>query len=223
MANLLTISRLEKRFGDRRLLDVAELNFESGVLHLLVGDNGVGKTTLLKCLAGLEKSDAIALALNGHTYGGGTYPASLRREIVYVHQHPYLFSTSIDANIAYGLNIREIAVLEQEKAVQEAIHWAGLEGVRKVSPKRLSGGEKQRVALARAMVLKPVVMLIDEPTANLDATARDQVKALLASMRAEGQIVLIATHDPAMLALPGVAVWDLAAGKLARRIEARAI
>jgi tungstate transport system ATP-binding protein len=108
-------------------------------------------------------------------------------------------------------------VIDQEVAVREAIQWAGLEGVRKVRPKRLSGGEKQRVALARAMVLKPPVMLIDEPTANLDATARDQVKALLASMRVEGQIVLIATHDPAMLALPGAAVWDLAAGKLVRR------
>ena len=217
--NALRISRLRKQFGDRRLLDVAELNFEAGELHLLVGDNGVGKTTFLKILAGLEKADAVEITLCGFVYGGGVYPASMRRDVVYVHQHPYLFSSSIEANIAYGLKVREMSAPARVAAVCEALQWAALESAKGVLPKRLSGGEKQRVALARAMVLNAPVMLIDEPTASLDATARDQVKALLATMRAAGRIVLIATHDPAMLELPGVVVWDLAGGTLTRRFD----
>ncbi len=217
MANALVISRLQKSFDNRCLLDLSDLNFEPGELHLLIGDNGAGKTTFLKILAGLERADAVEIALSGFVYAGGIYPAAMRRDVVYVHQHPYLFSSSIEANIAYGLKVREIAAPVRDAAVREAMRWAALDSAKDVLPKRLSGGEKQRVALARAMVLNAPVMLIDEPTASLDATARDQVKVLLATMRAEGRIVLIATHDPAMLELPGAVVWDLAGGKLTRR------
>lgn len=215
--NALRIERMVKRYGDRLLLDLAEITFAPGSLHLLVGDNGVGKTTLLKALAGLESADDFAFGLGGSLHRSGNYPASMRRNIVFVHQHPYLFSTSVAANIAYGLKLRDTPVAARDKAVSDAIRWAGLDSVKDVLPKRLSGGEKQRVALARAMVLEAPVMLIDEPTANLDADARDQMKTLLASMREEQRIVIIATHDPAMLMLPGAMVWDLAAAKLTLR------
>ena len=215
--NALRIERMVKRYGDRLLLDLAEITFAPGSLHLLVGDNGVGKTTLLKALAGLESADDFAFGLGGSLHRSGNYPASMRRNIVFVHQHPYLFSTSVAANIAYGLKLRDTPVAVRDKAVSDAIRWAGLDSVKDVLPKRLSGGEKQRVALARAMVLEAPVMLIDEPTANLDADARDQMKTLLASMREEQRIVIIATHDPAMLMLPGAMVWDLAAAKLTLR------
>lgn len=213
----LRIERMVKRYGNRLLLDLAEITFEPGSLHLLVGDNGVGKTTLLKALAGLESADNFAFGLGDSLHRSGHYPASMRRNIVFVHQHPYLFSTSVAANIAYGLKLRDTPVAARDKAVSEAIRWAGLDSVKDVLPKRLSGGEKQRVALARAMVLEAPVMLIDEPTANLDADARVQMKTLLASMREEQRIVIIATHDPAMLMLPGAMVWDLAAGNLTPR------
>ena len=213
----LHIERLVKRFGERRLLDVTDLVFTPGYLHLIVGDNGVGKTTLLKILAGLENADEISFGLNGATFGGGKFPASMRREIVYVHQHPYLFSTSVAANIAYGLKLRDTPVRVREHAVQNAMAWAGLERVKDVLPKRLSGGEKQRVALARALVLNAPAMLIDEPTANLDTSAREQVKLLVASMRAEGRIVIIATHDQAMQGLPDAVIWELSGGKLLQR------
>ena len=127
-----------------------------------------------------------------------------------------MFSTSIAANIGYGLKMRNMPLQQRTIAIAEAIRWAGLSGVENVAPKKLSGGEKQRVALARALVLNAPVMLIDEPTANLDAKARDQVKVLLESLRAEGRIVIIATHDPALMALPGGNTWQLVDGKLIR-------
>ena len=178
------------------------------------GDNGAGKTTLLKILAGLQNADTLEFRFNGLHYTQASYPDALRREIVYVHQHPYLFSTSVAANIGYGLKLRNVPLRQRENAIAEAIRWAGLVDVVDVAPKRLSGGEKQRVALARALVLNAPVMLIDEPTANLDAKARDQVRALLESLRATGRTVVVATHDPALIALPGATSWQLTDGKL---------
>ena len=216
-AAALEVERIVKRFGARTLIDLESVIFAPGELHLLVGDNGTGKTTFLKILSGLEIADEAAFSLNGREFRGGRYPDALRREIVYVHQHPYLFSTSIAANISYGLKQRKIESEVRERAVAEAMQWAGLEAVRDVAPKRLSGGEKQRVALARALVLRAPVMLIDEPTASLDTKARDQIKALLETLRAEGRIVIIATHDPEMTKLPGATVWNLADGRISRR------
>ena len=213
----LVIDRVVKRFGVRTLIDAGACTFSAGELHLLVGDNGVGKTTFLKILSGLETADEVAFALNGHAFRGGRYQDAMRREIVYVHQHPYLFSTSVAANIAYGLKQRAVDGDVRDKAVADAMAWAGLEGVRDVAPKRLSGGEKQRVALARALVLKAPVMLIDEPTSNLDSKAREQVKALLETLRTEGRIVVIATHDPALTNLAGAIVWNMAEGRVVRR------
>ncbi len=212
----LQIQRVVKNFGDRRLLDIDAHTFSPGQLHFIKGDNGAGKTTLLKILAGIDRPNALDFRFNGATVTHTEYPDELRRDIVYIHQHPYLFSTSVAANIGYGLKMRNVPREPREAAIAEAIRWAGLTGVENVTPKRLSGGEKQRVALARALVLNAPVMLIDEPTANLDTKARDQVKALLESLRAEGRIVIIATHDPALMALPGANVWQLMDGKLSR-------
>ena len=212
----LQIQRVVKNFGDRRLLDIDAHTFSPGQLHFIKGDNGAGKTTLLKILAGIDRPNALDFRFNGATVTHTEYPDELRQDIVYIHQHPYLFSTSVAANIGYGLKMRNVPREPREAAIAEAIRWAGLTGVEKVTPKRLSGGEKQRVALARALVLNAPVMLIDEPTANLDTKARDQVKALLESLRAEGRIVIIATHDPALMALPGANVWQLMDGKLSR-------
>ena len=212
------LRRVARSFGQRRLLDITTHTFSSSVLHLIKGDNGVGKSTLLKILAGLERADELEFFFRGVRYTGINYPDALRREIVYVHQHPYLFSTSVAANIRYGLKLRKIPVPVREAAITEAIRWAGLNGIENVTPKRLSGGEKQRVALARALVLNAPVMLIDEPTANLDGKARDLVRVLLESLRTEGRIVLIATHDPVLMTLPGACLWQLRDGMLTRAV-----
>jgi tungstate transport system ATP-binding protein len=214
MSAVVSISRVAKSFGGKRLLDVGALELAAGDLIVLSGDNGSGKSTLLKIIAGLEAGDALDLRCNGFIADASRYPRALRRLIVYVHQHPYLFNTSIADNIRYGLRLRRAPAAERERRVEEAIAWAGVGHLRGVPPARLSGGEKQRVALARAKVLEPRVLLVDEPTANLDTQARSQVIELLQRTATGENCVVVACHDRELLELPGAKRWHVEAGKI---------
>jgi len=203
-----------RRFGERRVLDGFGLNLARGQGYVLSGDNGSGKSTLLRILAGLETADAGTLRFQGEPTLLPSYPDDWRLHIVYVHQHPYLFHTSVAANIAYGLKARGEAREFSRRKVDEAIDWAGVREVAAVPPQKLSGGEKQRVALARAKVLAPQLLLLDEPTANLDADGRRRIMDLLARLFSEGVTVLIACHDREIIELPGVRRLHLENGKL---------
>ncbi|MEO7741320.1 MAG: ATP-binding cassette domain-containing protein [Usitatibacter sp.] len=213
--SLLEVGAIVKRFGSKVLLDTGPMSMRAGDLIVLTGDNGSGKTTLLKIIAGLERADRMSLAFDGLCADERSYPGELRRRIVYVHQHPYLFAASIAANIRYGLRMRGIEAGEREKRVSEAIAWAGVEELGAVPPQRLSGGEKQRVALARAKVLAPRVMLVDEPTASLDAQARAQVIALLRKTATGENCVMVACHDRELIELEGARRWHLEGGRIA--------
>jgi len=217
-APLLAVQGLEKRFGDgTALLGVPALAIDEGACIVLTGDNGSGKSTLLRVLAGLEAARARAATFAGRAFDLANYPAEFRREIVYVHQQPYLFVRSMDANVGYGLARRGVRRAERARRVDAAIAWAGLERVRDVPPAKLSGGERQKVALARAWVLAPRLLLLDEPTANLDAAARAQVHALLLALAETGRTVVVACHDRELIELPHAEHWHLAAGQLERR------
>lgn len=203
MSVLFAIEQFSKRFGTRELFNIAELELASGASYVLTGDNGAGKTTLLKALAGLESARFGAIRYKGRDVSGDVL-GELRRDVVYVHQHPYLFDTSIAANIAYGLKLRGIATPEIKQRVEAAIEWAKLGEFRNTPPQRLSGGEKQRVALARAWVLQAPVMLFDEPTANLDHASRDRVIELIEHAVGENNCVVVACHDHEIINLPHV-------------------
>jgi len=155
MSALVSISHARKAYAGKPLLDVGALELAPGDLIVLSGDNGSGKSTLLKIMAGLEPADSLRMRCDGLEAGESRYPRELRRRIVYVHQHPYLFNTSIADNIRYGLKLRRAPADVRERRLEEAIAWAGVSHLRTVPPARLSGGEKQRVALARARVLDP--------------------------------------------------------------------
>jgi tungstate transport system ATP-binding protein len=147
----------------------------------------------------------------------------MRDAIVYVHQHPVMFSTSVAENIGYGLAARGVPKKVIEEKVEEAIAWAGIAHLRNNVPNFLSGGEKQRVALARARVLSPKLLLLDEPTANLDGSAREQVIALIPALVSEGGSVIMACHDRDLIALPGVQRLKIRDGRLeVRQINASA-
>ena len=215
MSALVTVAEAVRSFGEKKLLAVGALTLATGELIVLTGDNGSGKTTLLKMLAGLERGDRLRLEFGGLEATSGNYPRELRRSIVYVHQHPYLFNTSIADNIRYGLRLRGMGAEERERRVEAAIAWAGVAHLLAVAPKRLSGGEKQRVALARARALEPRVLLVDEPTASLDAQARAQVIELLRKTATGENCVVVACHDRELMELEGARRWHLEGGRIA--------
>ena len=214
MSALLKLDRLRKYYGERRLLELDGLEIEAGHAYVVTGGNGAGKSTLLRILAGLEPGEIEGLAFRGLPLTQGGLSEKLRGELVYVHQHPYLFHTTVAHNIGYGLLARGVARAERERLVHEAIAWAGVEHLLAVPPAKLSGGEKQRVALARAKVLKPHLYLLDEPTANLDSAARGQAIALIRQLVQDNNSLLIACHDREIVDLPGMRRFHLELGRL---------
>ncbi len=217
MSALLTVRGLRKRHGERLLFDIAELTLDAASAYVLTGANGVGKSTLLRILGGLETAEADEVSFDRQRVCLHPYPQALRAAIVYVHQHPIMFSTSVADNIAYGLRARGASKADVKKAVDEAMAWAGVDYLQGTDPARLSGGEKQRVALARARVLKPRLLLLDEPTANLDGNAREQVIALIPTLLEQGSTVVMACHDRDLIGLPGVRRLKLRDGRLEYR------
>ncbi len=214
MGELFSIQRLQKDFHQRRLLDIENLSIAEAQAYVLTGANGSGKSTLMRILAGLEPADVADMRFQGRAVNLLPYPRVMRDAVVYVHQHPVMFSTSVAENIGYGLSVRGVPKKIIDEKVQEAIAWAGIAHLRNNVPNFLSGGEKQRVALARARVLSPKLLLLDEPTANLDGPAREQVIALIPALIAEGSSVIMACHDRDLIALPGVQRLKIRDGRL---------
>jgi len=212
---LLAFRQLRKTFGARTLFDLGPFTIGEGEAYVITGDNGSGKTTLLRILAGLEPGEIAGFEFCGAALNHDRLAAEVRRDIVHVHQHPYLFHSTVAHNVGYGLAARRIGGAERRRLVEAAIAWAGVEHLRHVPPAKLSGGEKQRVALARAKVLKPKLFLLDEPTANLDGEARTQTIALIRQLVQDGRSLLIACHDRQLIELPGTRRFHLDEGKLA--------
>jgi tungstate transport system ATP-binding protein len=214
---LLHIERLRKCHGQSVLFDIPDLTLERGSAYVLTGVNGAGKSTLLRMLAGLEPAEASACVWLGQRLQLSPYPPQMRSAIVYVHQHPIMFSTSLEHNIGYGLRARGVAPALAAAQVEEAIAWAGVAHLRASNPATLSGGEKQRVALARAKVLAPKLLLLDEPSANLDGAAREQVIRLIPTLTLAGCSIVMACHDRDLIKLPGVLRLKLREGALELR------
>jgi tungstate transport system ATP-binding protein len=217
MNMLLTIDGLQRRFGERLLLDIDRFEIAAASAYVLTGANGSGKSTLLRILCGLESASIDGAYFMNKPVSLSPYPALLRDAILYVHQHPVMFSTTVEANVGYGLAARGVAKAALTKRVAEAMEWAGILHLRGTHPRHWSGGEKQRVALARARVLRPQLLLLDEPTANLDGPAREQVIGLIPTLLAEGRSVIMACHDRDLIGLPGVRRLKLKDGRLELR------
>lgn len=216
---LLSIARLRKQHGARQLLDIADLRIAAASAYALTGVNGAGKSTLLRILSGLDSADIEGARFLGQPVQWSPYPAALRDAIIYVHQHPIMFAASVAANIGYGLQQRGRSASRAQLAaqVEAAMDWAGVAHLRDHRANTLSGGEKQRVALARARILRPKLLLLDEPTSNLDGEAREQVIALIPMLIAEGSSVIMACHDRDLIALPAVQRLKLRDGRLETR------
>jgi tungstate transport system ATP-binding protein len=214
---LLTIDKLSKSFGDRSLLAIENFQLQQSSAYVLTGMNGVGKTVFLRILAGLEKADTLSWHFMGQPQVTRAYPAVMREAIVYVHQHPIMLHMNVAQNVSYGLRVRHYAKAEVAERTEQVLLWAGLWDLRDRMPQGLSGGEKQKIALARAKILQPKLLLLDEPSANLDGQAREQIIALIPTLVAAETSVVIACHDRDLINLPSVHHVKLRDGRIEER------
>lgn len=215
--DLLVIHHLSKSYAEKQLLAIENLRLQTASAYVLTGMNGVGKTVFLRILAGLEKPDDCHLHFLGQPQTLSSYPKSMREAIVYVHQHPVMLTMSVTDNIAYGLRARGYTKKMIQETTEQALEWAGLSAIRHRLPAGLSGGEKQKIALARAKILQPHLLLLDEPTANLDGQAREQVIALIPTLVAQNSSVVMVCHDKDLINLPQVSHYKLRDGSIEDR------
>ncbi|MGA7801664.1 MAG: ABC transporter ATP-binding protein [Gammaproteobacteria bacterium] len=211
----LRVHQLLKHFGARPVLDIPQLTLEAGRCLLLSGRNGAGKSTLLRILAGLEAPDDHAVVdIGGQCRPWHRARRALRRNVVYLHQHAYMFDASVEDNAAYGLRMAWAPARQRRARVQDALRLVDLSHLAGTHARTLSGGERQRLALARAWVLRPRLLLLDEPTASMDREARDQTAALLARLKSDNLCMVITTHEPHTLATLPDSHLHLADGRL---------
>ena len=202
MNPILAIAGLAKAFGDSPVFAQVDLQLQAGEFVALLGESGVGKSTLLNCIAGLDQADAGQVRLAGADVAALTEPerAALRRQrLGFVFQAFHLLPhLSVAENVALPL----LLLGKPDPArVEQLLAAVGLAGSGARLPAQLSGGQLQRVALARALVHKPMLILADEPTGNLDPdTAGRMMDVLLAQVRAEKAACLLVTHSAAAAA-----------------------
>ena len=215
--SLYQLDHLTRAYGRRTVLAIDQLEIEAGRMYALLGPNGAGKTTLLNLLAFLDEPTTGSLRFCGKAVGSDRAERlALRRQVVLVDQHPIMFSTSVAANIEFGLKIRKIDRTARQRAVQAALETVGLERYREARAHELSGGETQRLALARALALAPTVLLCDEPTASVDTENQAKIAALLRRINAEqGTTIVFTSHDRLQAASLAERTVVLESGRLA--------
>jgi len=195
--NLFEITNLTKVYRDRTVLSIDRLSLERDRIYAVLGPNGAGKSTLLRILDLLEEPESGEIKfMDGQFIKAGHKSYSIARRMCMVFQRPLMFDTSVYNNIAYGLRIRKRQRREIEESVREALSFVGMEDFANYPATKLSGGEMQRVALARALVLKPEVLLLDEPTANLDPHSVQILEAIVRNHHQQfGTSVIMVTHN----------------------------
>ncbi len=182
------------RKNSKTILDSAEIELKGGKCVLLTGHNGSGKSTLLRILAGMLKPNSATVATGFESLSWKKANKLIRRQVMYLYQEPYMFDGSVTRNLRYALNDKQLGSKANHQITQ-ALKWANLEHRAETSAKCLSGGERQRVALAQAWLKQPSILLLDEPTANMDEESRRSTEELLRRFKDSGTALLIASHD----------------------------
>lgn len=187
----LEIENVKKTYGDKTVLDISHLVIEDGKITGVTGSNGSGKSTLLNIIGGIDDNFAGKIKYNGQDLNKET-----SKEITYVFQKPYLLRRSVFDNIAYPLNLRKIDKKTTENHVKEIMKRLEIEDLSNKKGHRLSGGESQKVALARSLVFKPDLLLLDEPTSNIDSESVKIMEREVTRFNSEtGGTVIIITHN----------------------------
>lgn len=195
MKHLVELKQILLRQGHFSL-EVAQLILEPGRLYSLEGENGSGKSTLLRLLALLRKPERGQMRITGQeVVWKKKQTHRLRQQVTLVEQNPILFSGTVEQNLSFGLKVRRVPGCQRQERIAQALAATGLHGFMQRLAGELSGGEQRRVALARALVLQPQLLLLDEPTANLDAGQVAALERVLVALPGQGISVVIATHD----------------------------
>jgi len=192
MKPVISIKDVLVRQGEDFTLSIESLDLQPRRIYTLMGPNGAGKSTLLRTMAllTLPEKGRIRVA----DTGSGNL-AQQRQKVTLVEQSPYLLSGTVSDNLAFGLKLRGIRGSEQKRRILYALAMASLDGFESRKASKLSGGELQRVALARALVLEPEVLLLDEPTSNVDSKSLQAFEELLRKLPDHGVTVVLSTHD----------------------------
>jgi tungstate transport system ATP-binding protein len=210
----LSYSRLEKHYGQHHVLSIGCLVMLPGRIVHLTGRNGAGKTTLLKILAGLEPPDSCSVTLDSRTLTWQAVRRRLRREVVYLHQQPYMFDDTVAGNLSYGLRVTGVPRARRRRVLSGVLERMDLAYAAQRNARTLSGGEQQRLALARAWLLSPRVLLLDEPTANMDSDFRRQTWELLQHMLRDDLAIVVSSHELSQAERPDCLKLHLQEGRL---------
>ncbi|WP_326596380.1 ABC transporter ATP-binding protein [Streptomyces sp. NBC_01803] len=194
MTTAAEFTEVSRRFGEFTAVDSLNLAIRDGELTTLLGPSGCGKTTSLRMLAGYLTPSSGTITIGGRDV---TRTPPEKRDLGMVFQSYALFPhLSVADNVGYGLKLRKVSRAERTRRVGEALDLVGLGHLADRRPKALSGGQQQRVALARAIVIRPRLLLLDEPLSNLDARLRVQMRGEIRRIQAEtGLTVVLVTHD----------------------------
>lgn len=216
---MVSFSAVVKRYpgGQEALRDVS-FSIEAGELVFLTGRSGAGKSTLLKLIPAIERPSSGSVIVNGQNVGvlKRTAIPYLRRNLGLVFQdQKLLYDRSVYDNVMLPLSFSTHAPREAARRARAALDKVGLLAHEKANPIQLSGGEQQRLAIARAVVNRPAVLVVDEPTANLDAESAARVLDIFVAFNQVGVTVLLATHDQGLVERYGKRVLNLKDGKLA--------
>jgi len=218
-----TISGVVKSYdGKVRVLDGIDLAIAGGELFFLLGGSGCGKTTLLRLIGGFHAPDAGSVRFGERDV---TRLPVEERGIGMVFQHYALWPhLTVGENVAFGLDVRKVATAEKRKRVDEALELVALPAYRERRVAELSGGQQQRVALARAIVVRPALLLLDEPLSNLDARLRAQMRSEIRRIcKAAGSTAIYVTHDQGEALATADRIAVMAGGRVAQVGTPRAL
>jgi tungstate transport system ATP-binding protein len=217
---LYELKHMKKNYDCRVVLDIESLALKAGQITALLGPNGAGKTTLLKILTYILEPTSGELWFRGYriNFAGGRL-IDLRRKVVLVQQQPILFTSTVENNVAFPLRIRKIQKDKSERLIDELLELVGMLPFKYARAHKLSGGETQRVAIARALACFPEVILMDEPTANVDVENQIVIERVIREINEKkGISVIFTTHNMIQAARLAHHTVFLFEGKVTRSI-----
>ncbi|WP_051912660.1 ABC transporter ATP-binding protein [Carnobacterium funditum] len=188
------LTNLSKIYEHQKIIAIDQLSIQKGEIVSMIGPSGIGKTTLLKMVAGLVEYDSGEIIIDGYSMSG---ISPQERPVVYLFQESLLFPhLNLLENVTFGLKMAKVKKKARNQMGVDMLEKVGLKDYTERYPHELSGGQKQRVALARSLVMKPKVLLLDEPFSNLDPELRKDTRRWMKQLLKEEEMtVLFVTHD----------------------------